>query len=157
MLLLQMLLQWGIVYWLMGFNGNFLWHVGGTTLIGAASASMAVMVSCMVRDVKTAAEVGPLLFVPQILFAGFFIKMEQIPVFMRWVQYTCSLKWGMNLILLNEFNHDDNPMGARMLELNDVEEDLTGLYVLIMFAIFVVPRIIGAIILTKKSKTVYGS
>jgi len=63
----------------------------------------------------------------------------------------------MNLILLNEFNHDDNPMGSRMLELNNVEEDLTGVYVLIMFGIFIVPRVIGAIILTKKSRTVYGS
>ena len=34
-------------------------------------------------------------FVPQLLFAGFFIQAEQIPVWLRWAQYTCALKYGI--------------------------------------------------------------
>ena len=32
--------------------------------------------------------------VPQLLFAGFFIQAEQIPIWLRWAQYTCALKYG---------------------------------------------------------------
>ena len=49
-------------------------------------------------------ELSPLLFVPQLLFAGFFIKTDQIPVFLRWAQYLCSLKYAINLILCIEFD-----------------------------------------------------
>ena len=33
-------------------------------------------------------------FVPQLLFAGVFIQAEQIPIWLRWLQYTCALKYG---------------------------------------------------------------
>ena len=56
------------------------------------------MLGCAIADIKTAMETFPILFVPQLLFAGFFIKTEQIPVFLRWAQYLCSLKYSINLI-----------------------------------------------------------
>ena len=51
---------------------------------GVASSSLAIILGCLVSDVKQASEFGPLLFVPQILFAGFFIKNSQIPIWLRW-------------------------------------------------------------------------
>lgn len=42
----------------------------------------------------------------QILFAGFFIKSSQIPEALRWLQYVCSLKYGINLLLVAEFGPD---------------------------------------------------
>ena len=56
----------------------------------------------MIEQIKTAMEAAPAVFVPQMLFAGFYIKMEQIPVFLRWLQYICGLKWAMNIALANE-------------------------------------------------------
>ena len=38
--------------------------------LGAASCSVAVLIGCLVSDVKDATELAPLLFVPQLLFAG---------------------------------------------------------------------------------------
>ena len=35
----------------------------------------------------------------QMLFAGFFIRTSQIPVFLRWAQYVCVLKYSINLLL----------------------------------------------------------
>merc|ERR1719181_2440025 len=96
------------------------------TLISAVSTSISLLVSCLVKDVKQAIEAAPGVFVPQILFAGFFIKMELIPPFTRWIQYLCSLKWGMNMILINEFK--DTPYAEMILSKNDVEEDLFWAY-----------------------------
>ena len=67
------------------------------------AASMSLMLGCALPDVRAAMQLSPVVFVPQLLFAGFFIKITQIPVFLRWVQYLCSLKFAMNLFMLNEF------------------------------------------------------
>merc|ERR1712187_851345 len=106
------------------------------------------MVGCMVKDVKTAPELGPLLFVPQILFAGFFIKTEQVPVFLRWAQYLCSLKYGMNLYLINEFGEETRkswPLGAQtvaatFIESNDINPDTPYLYWAILVGIIIAVR-----------------
>lgn len=42
------------------------------------------------------------LFVPQLLFAGFFVAIKEIPVWIRWAQYLCSLKYSINLVLIAE-------------------------------------------------------
>ncbi len=41
---------------------------------------------------------------PQILFAGFFIPISLIPVWLRWAQYLCALKYGVNILLVIEFS-----------------------------------------------------
>jgi hypothetical protein len=64
------------------------------------------------------------------LFAGFFVRIQQIPVYLRWAQYLCALKYCLNLILLTEFDNcedgSNNPAMAkeacaRLLEVNDVQ------------------------------------
>mmetsp|Transcript_121378 Transcript_121378/g.348777 ORF Transcript_121378/g.348777 Transcript_121378/m.348777 type:complete len:628 (+) Transcript_121378:79-1962(+) len=149
---LQTLLMWVIAYFLMGMNGNFIVHFFGTCLISLASASTALLAASSVSDAKQAMEVAPGLFVPQILFAGFFIKMESIPVFARWLQYICSLKWGMNILLWNEFFEDD----PSLLEVNDIDADQMWLYVLVLLAITFVFRTIAAVVLSRKAKAFYN-
>jgi len=154
LLVVQSLVTWLVTYWLMALQGNFAIAVAGTTLISMAAASMALLVGCLVKDAKQAMELAPALFVPQILFAGFFIKMELVPIFMRWLQYLCSLKWGMNILLLNEFK--DVQGGAQMLQANDIEEDRLWLYYTVLGAIFVVCRVLATIALSRKAKAFYN-
>ena len=84
---LQTLVQFIIVYWLIDLQGNFILFVLICWGLGLASASVAVVMGCALTDVKDVTEMAPLLFVPQILFAGFFVRISQIPVFLRWAQY----------------------------------------------------------------------
>jgi len=156
MLILQVFEMWLINYWMMGFHGNFFLMVGGSALIGAASASLGLLLGCTVPDVKTAIEIVPAVFVPQILFAGFFIKMDQIPVVLRWLQYVCSLKWGMNVLLIAEFDKSGNSGGAKLLDQNNIEPTHLTLYILILFGVIVVCRLAAGMLLLKKAKTLYG-
>lgn len=100
--------------------------------LGVASSSVAVVLGCSVPDVKAVAELAPAVFVPQILFAGFFVRISQIPVYIRWAQYLCALKYCLNLIMIIEFSDcgsfSSNPEIADMacdqlLEQNDVVKD----------------------------------
>ena len=85
-------------------QGSFIYIVLTAWGLGAASCSVAVLIGCLVSDVKDATELAPLLFVPQLLFSGFFINTSKIPVFLRWAQYLCALKYAINLVLLTEFS-----------------------------------------------------
>jgi hypothetical protein len=112
--------------------------------------------------VKDVTELAPLLFVPQMLFAGFYIRTSQIPIFLRWAQYLCALKYTMNLFLLVEFDTSlpscqggAKPNCESVLEKNDIKRKDFWIYALILAALFVGFRALGAVILVKKSTRFY--
>ncbi|GMH47425.1 hypothetical protein TrVE_jg4854 [Triparma verrucosa] len=156
----QTLVQWLVVYWMIGFQGNFFLLLLSSFALGVASASVAVLLGSAVEDVKTASELMPVMFVPQMLFAGFFVAADQIPEYLRWAQYLCSLKYAMNLLSIVEFGEDSCQAGAeaqcaKLLDGNEVEEDLAWFYILVLFGLFAVFRTVGAYVLTVKATTVF--
>ncbi len=108
---------------------------------------------------QAAVQAAPAVLVPQILFAGFFVKISSIPVWIRWAQYLCSLKFAINLHMINEFGN--NPYGGcdpklrpdcdNLLERTEVYPDMWWAYVLILLAIFTGFRMMGLFVLTKKA------
>merc|ERR1719171_2576840 len=118
-----------VAYWLMAFNGGWFLFVITYWLPGLAAASTALLVGCIVPNAEVAQQSAPALFVPQLLFAGFFIKTAQIPDWLNWVQYLCGLKYGMNLLILNEFGagtREDWPAAAQysaeyFIDNNDID------------------------------------
>ena len=101
---------------------------------------------------------APLLFVPQILFAGFFIRTSLIPVWIRWIQYLCPLKYGINLFFLNEFarfrSSCDNDAAAncrQVLTGNDIVYSDWWIYALILAALSFSFRIVAIIALAAKA------
>jgi hypothetical protein len=59
---------------MISLQGSFIYIVLAAWGLGSASCSVAVLLGCLVSDVKDVSEMAPLLFVPQLLFAGFFIN-----------------------------------------------------------------------------------
>lgn len=160
----QALVQFILVYFLVDMQGNFILLVLAAWGLGAASCSVAVAIGCSVPDVKQVSELAPLLFVPQMLFVGFFIRTSQIPVYLRWAQYVCSLKYAMNLVLMNEFNPSNDSCQSspqahqnckNVLANNDIEPDRFYVYIIILFVLFVAFRMLGAGILVQKAKRFY--
>ena len=98
-------------------------------------------------------------FVP---FVGFFIRTSLIPIFLRWAQYLCAIKYAVNLVLLTEFNVlNKSCQGDAMFNCknvlinNDIRVEDTNIYILVIFGLFVVFRTIGAAILIQKAKRFY--
>jgi ABC-type multidrug transport system ATPase subunit len=143
-----------IAYWLMAIQGDFFLHVVAFTMISLCSTSLALWVSCAVKDAKQGIEAAPALFVTQILFAGFFIKMELVPPFCRWIQYICSLKWGMNIVLINEF--DGTAFADMTLKQNDAEADFIWLYFVVMVGLILLFRGLALITLSRKARAFYN-
>lgn len=178
--ILQMALVYVCTYWTVGLHGNFAWLVLATAMVGFVAASTALVIGALVSNVESGIQAAPLTFVPQILFAGFFIPIALIPEWLRWAQYLCSLKYGINMLLVVEFsdlpgswNPDlseeyywravygcaeavtncDDRVESALFPRNEIEKESMWLYVLIMFAIFVVFRTVAAIVLAVRSKS----
>jgi hypothetical protein len=157
--IMQSIIQFVIVYFMIEMRGNFIYITGSAWLLGFASSSMALCLGAAVGNVKSVTELSPLLFVPQLLFAGFFIRTSQIPSFLRWVQWLCGIKYSINLLILTEFDSslESCQGGAAQFcnaikEDNDVEEDQWWINVLCLVGLAALLRFIAIFILMGKAK-----
>lgn len=173
---LQNTLAITIVYFLVDFQGLFIYWVLNAWLLSMVAASIAVLLGSMVTSVETAMQLMPAMFVPQFLFAGFFLPIEDVPEFLRWCQYLCSLKYSINLTLLIEFNKQSEDelekfnkdsvddvdcanflMASKfpntcLLQRNEVNPDAWYIYFLILLGIFFLFRGMGLFFLIKKAR-----
>lgn len=161
-LFLQIILQSLCTYFLIGLQGSYILTVLTWFALALATNSTALLVGSIVTDVKQAAEVTPVIFVPQLLFSGFFVATQNIPVWLRWAQWLCSLKYTLNLLILIEFVGNSCGTSAQaqancdsILQRNDISMSEVGLYIGILVAIMVGFRILGAFLLSMKANTVF--
>lgn len=99
-----------VTYWLVGLQVSFLVGTLVAALMGTVAASVSLFMGAISSSVEVAIQLVPLLFVPQILFAGLFIPITSIPEWIQWPQYLCFLKYALNIVLIAEFNYDkSNP------------------------------------------------
>eukprot|EP00037_Helgoeca_nana_P021585 m.218086 g.218086 ORF g.218086 m.218086 type:complete len:216 (-) comp25698_c0_seq1:181-828(-) len=168
---LQSSLIFAIVYYIMELRGNIMSLILAGFGLSLVANSLALVLGCGISSVKVALEVSPLIFVPQILFSGVFISIQSIPAFLRWVQYLCSLKWAVNIMLIAEFSEQacqppsnflDGPWATNttatwgnacnvFLERQDVSRDSWRLYVGVLAAIFFIARTLAALLLQAKA------
>eukprot|EP01052_Picozoa_sp_SAG31_P022374 SAG31_NODE_1777_length_7299_cov_60.190694_2_plen_213_part_00 len=159
-----------VSYWLMELQGDLFFLILIAWAMSVVAASVALMLGCLLPNVKVAVQLSPAVFVPQLLFAGFFIRVADIPAFLRWCQYLCSLKFAINLAMIVEFGrpcdvevlvhqHRLNETLAKsinvacenLLTRNDVSDDKWWLYASILAAIFVAFRLLSLVALKAKA------
>jgi ABC-type multidrug transport system permease subunit len=141
------------------FRGSFIFIVLAGWGLGVASSSVAIMLGCALNDVRDVQEMAPLLFVPQFLFAGFFVATSAVPQFLRWSQYLCSVKYALNLILITEFDASlpscsgENAANCEnILHINDVDPSKWWVYMLVLIALFIGFRLIAAMLLVRRAQ-----
>lgn len=161
--LLQILAGNTIVYFMIGFQANFFHFNAIVYALALASTAVAVLLGCAVSDAKMAQELLPMLFVPQMLFAGFFVSITLLPGWLKWVQYICSLTYGVRLGLIAEFedcaNGSEGEIAAQNCNsrLEDVNADMDDVwwYWVVILALFVVLRLSALFVLKAKASTFY--
>lgn len=108
LMIMQSMIIWLCTYHLIGFSGNFFILMLYTALLGLVAASSALLIGSVANNVNVAIQLTPLLFVPQIMFAGFFVPIDSIPAWIRWPQYLCSLKYSINVMMITELENVPN-------------------------------------------------
>lgn len=159
--LLTFVVSWVCAYWLMELNGNFFELILETWALALVASSTALLLGCCSSNVQVAVQLAPLVFIPQLLFAGFFIAIEQIPAPLRWIQYICGLKFVINLALITEFkdqlpspttNTTYSVVVRSLFDRNNVNENDWWVYALVLFGIFALFRLGALVALRARAK-----
>jgi ABC-2 type transporter len=72
-------------------------------LIYSASGAYALIISTLFSDKQLAVTLTPVLIIPFMLFAGFFVNQSNIPVWLIEFQYLSFFKYGYQALMLNEY------------------------------------------------------
>ena len=160
--IVQMFVVWLLAYFMMDLQGNYFQLVGAGFGLAMTSNSLAVMLSSAISDVKDVSELSPLVFVPQMLFAGFFVRLSQIPIFLRWAQYLCGMSYGVKLAFQIEFDPSLESCRSSaaaaancsgLLSSNGINVNHFWVQIVCSFAIFFVARFISGCILEFNAKS----
>jgi ABC-type multidrug transport system permease subunit len=146
---LQVFVQVIISYFLIGFQSSFGIFYCIVYILAMASTASAVLLGCSVEDPKLGQEMLPLLFVPQMLFAGFFVTPDLMPVWLRWPQYLCALTYAIRIALVAEF--PENTGADNLLETIEADRDDVWWYWLVLAGLFAVFRVMALIVLRQKA------
>jgi hypothetical protein len=151
MTLLQIFISTGITYNMMQLQQVYIGFVGVVYGLAMTSTALAVMIGSLVENPATAIEFLPILFVPQFLFAGFFVATDLIPIWIRWVQYGCSMLYAIRLALVYEFGSCEYNTCTGLLEANSVHTEDAWWYWVALVSLFVVFRLAALFFLRKKA------
>jgi len=162
---LTSVLTWLAFYWIAGLQGPWIYYVIYYWLTGLSAASTALVVGCLAANAEVASQAAPPIFVLQLLFAGVFLPVSQVPEGLRWLQYICSLKYGINLLILNEFGEATREAGnwtaaqkfaaETFIEVNDIYEDDWYIYLLALIGLFCFFRVVAIIALARRASAFF--
>jgi len=144
-------------YFYMQLQGNYFLLTVMMTCLGYCAASMGMFLGTIGKDAKGSLEMAPLIFVPQILFTGFFIPILRIPKVLRWVQWTCFLKYGVNMLMIVELVDEDETEKQLVFEKLDIVESSWAIYFFILIVIPVITRTLAAFFAGRAANSAYDN
>jgi len=65
----------------------------GMVLVALTSTAFGLMIASTTRSAMTALAVSPIVLTPLLIFGGFFIASQSIPVWLQWLQYVSLFYW----------------------------------------------------------------
>lgn len=68
-----------------------------------AAHSFGLMIGTGFKNSAAAVSMTPLILTPMLLFAGFFVNMENVTPVLAWLQYLSFFKYGLEVFSVNEF------------------------------------------------------
>ena len=158
-------LVWTAFYFIAGLQGSWILHVGIFWLAGIAAGSTALLVGCLASNPEVAQQSSPPIFVLQLLFVGLFVPVSQIPEALRWIQWIASLKYAINLSILNEFGQETreakNWSVARVAEAEafiartEIEPDRWWFYIVMLCVLFCIFRGLAILALARRATSFF--
>ncbi|KAG5318127.1 ABCG1 protein, partial [Pseudoatta argentina] len=142
---------------------RFSMFLGTCLLISFVAQSVGLMVGAAM-NVQNGVFLAPVMSVPFLLFSGFFVSFDAIPVYLRWITYLSYIRYGFEGTALTIYGfgreklkcfqvycHFKDPE-TTLEELDMLNADFT-LDILALLLIFVVLRIAAYLFLRWKNKT----
>ena len=98
-------------------------------LCNATSIMMGLAISAVSNDVDHASAIGIPIMILSILFGGFYISIDSLPIVANWIPYITIFRWAYQALTINEFkgltfNCDSTDLSECILTGEEVLETL---------------------------------
>eukprot|EP01084_Bolivina_argentea_P297808 513121_1 len=94
-----------IVYWMVGCDSEFYELYISLLLCVICTGSFGMIIGCFANNAGEAMQLMPMAFIPFLLFTNFLVSLEQIPVWIRWIQWLDPFKYLVDALSITEFNN----------------------------------------------------
>jgi len=95
-----------IQYFLMGLREgyqHYLVFAGILVLESQCAIAMGMLISALISNVEAAPKVAPAVVVLFLMFSGYFLNDESIPVWLSWIKYLSFIRYAFQALTVNEF------------------------------------------------------
>ena len=96
-----------VCFWMVGFNdegGRFFVFAACLIAVVNVGQSLGLTISAGVSDINVALALAPVCIIPFLLFSGGFGSVDSIPDWLEWLKYLSIFKWGLDLLIMNQFD-----------------------------------------------------
>jgi len=96
-----------IVYWAVGLRpeaSSFFIYLCIFETVIITAQSLGLLLSSVVSEIPVVNSISFVLILLLMLFGGFYVQNNRIPIFVRWIKYCSFLYWGYGALLVNEFS-----------------------------------------------------
>lgn len=150
-----------IIHFMVGLSGSYVTYILLAFTLSMSITAQATCVACLGGDnVKLATQLMPLLFQPQLLFAGFFLSPDLMPTWLSHVQLACTMTYATRILVVEEFyecssDPKENEACQRMLDNTRSDADEVWVYWIVLAGSFVFFRMLAILLLQQSAKTFY--
>eukprot|EP00123_Amoebidium_parasiticum_P014061 comp22305_c0_seq1/m.33111 comp22305_c0_seq1/g.33111 ORF comp22305_c0_seq1/g.33111 comp22305_c0_seq1/m.33111 type:complete len:668 (-) comp22305_c0_seq1:89-2092(-) len=96
-----------ISYWMIGFQAvasKFLIYCLTLIILNLAGAALGILAASTFPSIQAAMAVLPMAIMPLMLFSGFYVQSNSVPVYFTWIQWLSPIKYSFQALALNEFD-----------------------------------------------------
>ena len=96
-----------VMYWTVGLQsdvGKYVTCVMIVILLNFAGSSIGLAIASIFEDIAVALLVAPLIMIPLVMFCGFFLNADSIPVYYVWTEWFSPMKYAFSALSQNEYN-----------------------------------------------------
>ena len=99
-------------YWMIGLHPDcgvcIIWYTLVLVITNVCATMMCVAIGALTKRSMSGNLVGSSLIMFFVLFGGFLLNKDKIPIFCKWMEYTSFLHYAFELLAINEF--DKSPL-----------------------------------------------
>ena len=103
-----------IAYWMIGLTPiaqTFMIFLGGLLTFAAVATSLFLFIGSLAPSPIVAQILSPLIIVLMLLFGGFYVNNDNVPVYFEWLKYWSIFYWGFGILVWNELHNFNEGKG----------------------------------------------